>query len=605
MKRYKILLPLVALLFLFSCVDDESEYNPQEKENINVDNVTNEDKPDDEDEELPEGQLVPGFHTVKLQVTQPDGETVERRFKYYMPVSTNAGKPISLIFEFHGSYSFGKGSTPSNPLEGISISNPLAQHAIKENCVICYPAGEVVYSQDSSGYVNWQNSEKHLPFVDAMIDYFQGCAPTIDVNRIYSTGQSSGAIFSFVLAFERSEVIAAIAPRAGQMSLEGQSAMPVRAVPVRVFAGEKDTTVRHEAVLSNMTAWAERIGGYFVTDMKQDTFTIEEYAKVTARTWHGANADMEIYSLEGVKHDVNLSKCLPYMWDFMASHTLDGAVASLFVTTSLKEIEAQGGESFSFDINYTEGSTLEMTGAPEGWNTQLSGKTVTLTGPKDFYGNIDRNGEITFTVTKDGQTASATVKYKLEAPKDFFEVGDIYYNDNFEPIGVVFWVNKSNIREAKILNLQEVTTQGTFQTINFGNFGATFTAPDYDEGEENTAKHMEQNATLTTPLTASNSGLVWAATYSYKNITGWYLPALNELKAIDKNLALIDEKLEELKGEKLVHKAAADGYLSSTVTLSDGQKCFNMMNFFNHTTSTQIRENTSYYRARAVKKVTK
>lgn len=604
MKKYWIIFLLIPFLSFVSCIDDESAYLPQEKEDVNVDNGFQVDTTHN-DEELPDGQLIPGLHTVTLKVEQTPGEFIERQFKYYMPVSLDASKPISLVFEFHGSYSFEAGDKPSNPLADVKETHILNQNSIKGNYVVCYPAGELIFHEDSSGTINWQNSEYHLPFVDAMLKYFtEDNTPSVDPNRIYSTGQSSGAIFSFYLAFARSDKFAAIAPRAGQMSLEEATTRPQRAVPVRVFAGEKDDHVIHSAVLNNMTAWAEKIGGYFQADMQIDTTVYEDYADVTIRYWHGGRADYEIYSLAGIGHNIAITKCVDDMWSFMSNHPMDNTTENLFVTTSLKEINAKCGEPFEFKISYNEGANLEMTNAPQGWNTQLNGNTVTLTAPKDYFGEIDRQGAITFTVTQNGQTVSCEVTYFLTAPKAYFEVGDIYYNERLEPVGIVFWVNRSNIREAKILNLQEVTTQGQWQTINFGNFG-TFTTPDEENGEENTRLHMQQNATLDRPLNAVSSGLVWAATYSYKEVTEWYLPAINELKAMDEHIALLDEKLEELGGEKLVRAQAYDGYLSSTVTLSNGQKCFNMMSFYSHKTTTQVGTNTSYYRARAIKKVSK
>ena len=92
MKKLKLLLPIIVSFFFFACSEDNSIYEPQKKENITIDKVENEDQ--DEEEELPEGQLVPGFHTVKLQVTQPDGQIVERRFKYYMPIAAY-GNPLN------------------------------------------------------------------------------------------------------------------------------------------------------------------------------------------------------------------------------------------------------------------------------------------------------------------------------------------------------------------------------------------------------------------------------------------------------------------------------------------------------------------------------
>ena len=186
---------------------------------------------------------------------QQGDELVERRVKYFMPVTLNPDRPISLIFEFHGSYTFNGPDEIADPLADISERNFLCQKAIKENIIICYPAGSVEISDeaDTSGAVNWagESYTKSLPFVDAMVKYFtQDNEPRVDPNRIYSTGQSSGAIFSFTLALYRSEVFAAITPRAGQSA--SVEPFPSRAVPVRVFAGEADNTEQHSGVLTNM-----------------------------------------------------------------------------------------------------------------------------------------------------------------------------------------------------------------------------------------------------------------------------------------------------------------------------------------------------------------
>ena len=440
MKKYRNLLLLIPFLVLFSCMEDESEYSSQEKENVQVDQVTVDTT--DTDEELPEGQLVPGLHLVKLKVLQGQ-DSVERQFKYYMPVSTDASKPISLLFEFHGSYEFEAGEEVPNPISGISETHVLNQKAIKENYIICYPAGWPEFQQDSSGAVNWagENYTRSLPFIDAMLKYFtQDNEPQVDPNRIYSTGQSSGAILSFSLALHRPEQFAAITPRAGQSA--STDPFPSRAVPVRVFAGEKDQTVVHSAVITNMTKWAEEIGGYFAADLQMDSTVFEDYADVTIRYWHGGKADYEIYSLAGIDHNISVSSCADAMFEFQKNHTLDNAATPLFITTSIKEINAQCGETISFKISYTEGATLGMTNTPKGWDVQLQGNEVILKAPADYFGNIDRKGNITFTVTQGTQApVSCEVSYNLNSPKTYFEVGDIYYNENFDPIGVVVWVN--------------------------------------------------------------------------------------------------------------------------------------------------------------------
>lgn len=171
---------------------------------------------------------------------------------------------------------------------------------------------------------------KSLPFVDAMVKYFtQDNEPRVDPNRIYSTGQSSGAIFSFTLALHRSDVFAAITPRAGQSA--SVEPFPSRAVPVRVFAGEIDDAVQHSAVLTNMAKWAREIGGYFESDMQIDTARYEGYADVTIRSWRGDKAVTKSIRLL-VSDTGNAGKCLDDMWEFMNSHPLNYNPANLFVS---------------------------------------------------------------------------------------------------------------------------------------------------------------------------------------------------------------------------------------------------------------------------------
>ena len=607
MKKYRNLLLLIPFLVLFSCMEDESEYSSQEKENVQVDQVTVDTT--DTDEELPEGQLVPGLHLVKLKVLQGQ-DSVERQFKYYMPVSTDASKPISLLFEFHGSYEFEAGEEVPNPISGISETHVLNQKAIKENYIICYPAGWPEFQQDSSGAVNWagENYTRSLPFIDAMLKYFtQDNEPQVDPNRIYSTGQSSGAILSFSLALHRPEQFAAITPRAGQSA--STDPFPSRAVPVRVFAGEKDQTVVHSAVITNMTKWAEEIGGYFAADMQMDSTVFEDYADVTIRYWHGGKADYEIYSLAGIDHNISVSSCADAMFEFQKNHTLDNAATPLFITTSIKEINAQCGETISFKISYTEGATLGMTNTPKGWDVQLQGHEVILKAPADYFGDIDRKGNITFTVTQGTQApVSCEVSYNLNSPKTYFEVGDIYYNENFDPIGVVVWVNQSNIREAKIISPQKPGQYGSILYCGNGEgLGLDFQTPDRKNGYQNTQDMLVRNNTFAEPYTADNAAFVWASEYSVAGEKGWYLPAIEELAAANSNLTLINEALTSIGGQAL------DGNVySSTTQVENGaqKKTFYYYNFKTGAEETKLpydnnSEYLGYIVVRAMKTVTK
>lgn len=603
MKKYWILL-LISFMALFSCTEDTSAYLPQDKEHIGIDSV----KIDgDGGEQAPEeGVLTPGIHLVKLNIAQPDGKTVERRFKYFMPISVNQTKPISLIFEFHGSYEYDAKVDAPDPINGITNGHALIQHAIKENCIIVFPAGESVISGEK-GYVNWQNSENHLPFVDKIVEFFKNSSPTIDINRIYSTGQSSGAIFSFVLAFERSTVFAAITPRAGQMSLANETRTPERAVAVRVFAGENDKTVIHSAVLKNMTAWAEKIGGYFAGDMvmSEEPFQIESYKLVDTRKWSGGNADLEIYTLKEEEHGISLSYCLPYMWEFMKSHPLNLAPVSCFIYAETKSIDASCSQKMGIPFNYTDGATISLEDVPADWQPVIDGKTLKLTAPADFYApGISRDGEFTIKAVKDGKTASVTITYKLIAPKTYFDVGDIYYNADFEAVGVVCWVDPNDIREAKIVSLETPGGGTIFYNNNDPKsyLGATFATPDKKDGAGNTQKMIDRNATLELPSTAANSAFVWAHEYSYKGIGGWYLPAIEEYQDFAKKITLINDILVSLNAKKIELIV-----YSSTVELGTNNKVYYYYDFAKSTiaSKTSANEYLGYITPRAMKKVSK
>ena len=603
MKKYWLISLLLPILMYWGCSEDTSAYLPQEKEDVLVDNVTpeNGENEGEGDEELPEGQLVIGMHQVKLNV--PVGDSIyERKFKYYLPITIDETQPISLIFDFHGSYMYEAGSEAPNPIANLSTSHPLVQHAIKNNCVVCFPAGlNVVTGED--GAVNWQNSAEHLPFVDAMIDYFKGCTPTIDANRIYSTGQSSGAIFSFVLAFERSEVFAAITPRAGQMNISKQDHFPTRAVPIRVFAGIDDKIVSHDGVISNMTAWAEKIGGYFPADMvlSEDSIEIENYKKVDTRIWKGGNADLQIYSLQEEGHGINEYYCMPYMWEFMVEHTLDDKSASLFVTSNMKEFEAKCGQEIIIKFNHTAGATASIENAPKGWDVQLEEKQIVLTAPKDFFSNISRTGSLDLRVEKDGSSKTLSIAYKLLAPKEYFEVGDIYYNENFEPIGVVCWVNDANIKEAAIINFIEIDTQGNYENSYYAN-GVTILSPDRNDGLKNTTETVQFILDNKIALNKANSALMWAASYTCKGETGWYLPAVDEWAKIYQNLDIINTALESVGARPLRYKKGND-YWSSTVTSENGTRTLHSYDGFLKLDKKATGE--SYKYARAMKRVSK
>ena len=143
-----------------------------------------------------------------------DGE--KREALVFVPVSVAAAKR-PLVFAFHG-----HGGNMSGAAQSMHIQ------LVWPEAIVVYPQGLThrpspidqqgnrtgweVEANQSAGNVG----NKDLDFFDAMLDtmrqkYF------IDDDRVYTTGFSNGAIFSYLLWAERSKVIAAVGEVAGRL----------------------------------------------------------------------------------------------------------------------------------------------------------------------------------------------------------------------------------------------------------------------------------------------------------------------------------------------------------------------------------------------------
>jgi len=375
---------LVLLVVLFGCTKDKSIYETQTKEVVPPIDLFNPDGPD-----LPrEGFLTAGVNKVSMEVTMPGGEKMMRNFKYYFPISINPNKPISLVFNFHGSYTY-NGTVPPDPILDIYPSHPLNRVADTANIITVWPAGIA-----EPGAVNWQASEKHIPFVKAMIEYFKKAKPTIDVNRIYTCGHSSGAIFSFVLAKEMNDVFAAACPVSGQMK-QTNPVFPTRTVPIRAFNGVKDATVNYTAALGNINNWAEQMAGYYAKDNVKGlpVITLSNY-NITPYKWNGGNGDIEFYSIAEADHGIDWTIIMPLMWDFMRQNPLNKPIG-IYVGVQQDAVTYELGQKYTVALRVSKGVAVRVASAPVGFTVALVGNTVEITaGPTAINGKIVLEGTL-------------------------------------------------------------------------------------------------------------------------------------------------------------------------------------------------------------------
>jgi polyhydroxybutyrate depolymerase len=160
----------------------------------------------------------------------PDGGL--RTAIVHVPASYDPTRPATLVLNFHG-------LLEPNTLQA-SVSH-MSDAADARNFIVVYPAGLAV-----GVGVSWNagsccaNSTDDMKFIRDLVTKLEGdyC---VDPKRVFAAGLSNGAMMSYRLACEASDVFAAVAPVAG--AVEVTPCAPQRPVPVLAFHGTGDTIV--------------------------------------------------------------------------------------------------------------------------------------------------------------------------------------------------------------------------------------------------------------------------------------------------------------------------------------------------------------------------
>jgi polyhydroxybutyrate depolymerase len=173
-------------------------------------------------ESLPEYSF--GLHTGWMTEDYTSG-TYNRTFEYYIPSSYTGSEEVSLLFSFHG-----LGSTGDEQRD-LTRFDELAE---QEGFIAVFPDATVLDPNDypeaelpplTGAEIQWNLGGDSLQyyagiddvgFVSDMVAWF-GDNYNIDDSRIYSTGMSDGALFSYLLTFNLTGTFAAIAPVCGPM----------------------------------------------------------------------------------------------------------------------------------------------------------------------------------------------------------------------------------------------------------------------------------------------------------------------------------------------------------------------------------------------------
>lgn len=272
-----------------------------------------------------------------------DGAT--REYIVYIPEIYDGSTPVPLLFNFHG---WGMSANFQ-----MSYGNMRAV-ADTAGFILVYPEGTLFW-----GYTHWNtgswtlgSTADDIGFTEAMIDTL-AANYNIDLNRVYSCGYSNGGYFSFELACQLSDQIAAIGSVGGTMSTETYtSCNPSHPTPVVTIHGTDDATVSYNGgipgnseSLSDVNTYWANYNNTIVSPVVSTLPNINTTDGSTVELSLYNNGDnctsVEHYKVIGGDHDwpgswgnmdINADAVI---WSFVSKYDLNGLIGC--ATTSINE----------------------------------------------------------------------------------------------------------------------------------------------------------------------------------------------------------------------------------------------------------------------------
>ncbi len=294
---------------------------------------------------------------------QYDGK--QRTFFFHSPCATYdcTGKKIPLIFAFHGL------TETNTAIRTYSEFNQIADTA---GFAVIYAQG--LNNTWNVGFGGSTVGEDDLGFTGTMIDFVLAgshCTgndcPEIDENRIYSCGMSNGGFFSYLLACQLSDRIAAIASVTGSMTtLTYDNCNPQRAVPVFQLHGTADPIVPYGGSAMSSSKSIDDVLNYWVNhngcnstpsvstfpDINtNDNSTVESirydncnnstevlHYKILngGHTWSGMPNPYPAFITGSTNYDIHASN---EMWLFFKNHSLTGAATTHLPAINEKQVK--------------------------------------------------------------------------------------------------------------------------------------------------------------------------------------------------------------------------------------------------------------------------
>lgn len=183
-----------------------------------------------------------------------------RRALVHVPAGLDLSRPVPLVLAFHG----GGGHAE---FMADDRRYGLMGQAQRSGFVVVFPNG---FSRFASGRLATWNAggccgaardlgSDDVGFVRALLGQLQRRLP-VDGSRIFATGMSNGAMFSYRLACEMAETFRAVAAVAGTEALADADCRPARPVPVLHIHARNDLRVPFDGGVGSDAVQGRRPG---------------------------------------------------------------------------------------------------------------------------------------------------------------------------------------------------------------------------------------------------------------------------------------------------------------------------------------------------------
>ena len=201
----------------------------------------------------------PGFHTGWMLEVSGNNVTYNRTYEYYIPSGYDGSEAVPLLFSFHG-----LGSNPEGQIEltgfdalaeqeGFIAVFPEATTLDPEEYPDCaqylpeLPGANIMWNIGLNWTLQYCAGIDDVGFVSDMVDWFDANY-NIDGGRIYATGMSNGAMFTYYVALMLPDTFAGIAPVCSPMTVNGFEFEGVPPLTVIMMMGTADPIVNYDGM---------------------------------------------------------------------------------------------------------------------------------------------------------------------------------------------------------------------------------------------------------------------------------------------------------------------------------------------------------------------